>query len=71
MREKYTYTDIEKIADGLGKISPQTVITGVHEENGICTYTAKNGKITEGIKKPMRDGVFYGAGDIFASVFGI
>ena len=69
IKEKYTYGDIEKIAAGLGKISPQTVITGVHEENGICTYTAQNGKITDVIKKPMRSGVFYGAGDVFASVF--
>lgn len=69
IKETYTYADIEKIACNLGNITSKTVITGVHEDDGICTYTAENGKITDVIKKPMRKGVFYGAGDIFASVF--
>ena len=69
IRQNYTYDNMKEIAAKLGEITSKTVITGVHHDDGICTYTAENGKITEKIKKPLRNGIFYGAGDLFSSVF--
>ena len=69
IKKVYTDADVQTMAKRLAATSPKVVITGVHCDDGICTYTAQNGNITAKIKKQMCSGVFYGAGDVFSSVF--
>lgn len=60
----------EEITSELSDICENIIITGIHNQNSISTiaYEKQTGKLISA-EKPMYDGVFYGAGDLFASAF--
>lgn len=62
--------NIKSIAENLSSICQNVIITGVHNKDTISTvsYERKTENITFA-DKPLYDGVFYGAGDLFASAF--
>ena len=62
--------DIKEIVHSLTNICENVIITGVHNESTISTIAYKKGSdsITYA-DKPLYDGVFYGAGDLFSSAF--
>ena len=68
--EDYDKNDIERIEKSITALCPRAIITGIHMDNtiislGIDTINNKT-KIKENEKI---EGMFYGTGDIFASVF--
>lgn len=63
-------SDISEIARNLSLLSDNVIITGVHSKNSIRTVGYS--KSTDSFciaDKPLRDGVFYGSGDLFSSAF--
>ncbi len=62
--------NLEIIAKSLSNLCDKVIITGVHSENTISTVAYEKGTDTLfSAEKPLYDGVFYGAGDLFASAF--
>lgn len=63
-------TDIKEIFQNLSAVCDNVIITGVHKKDTISTvaYQKSTTSFTEA-EKPIYDGVFYGAGDLFASAF--
>ena len=63
-------SNIEEIFEGLSDLTDKVIITGVHNGNVISTvgYDTATKEITYA-DKPLRDGTFYGSGDLFASAF--
>ncbi len=62
--------DIKYILSSLSKVTDKIIVTGFHKSNLISTVGYD--KITKEITyadKPLRDGTFYGSGDLFASAF--
>lgn len=60
----------DEILQDLSKITEKVIITGIHKENVISTIGYDN--FTKEIcssDKPVRDGIFYGSGDLFSSAF--
>lgn len=65
-----TTPDTEKIARELSLLSDNVIITGIHNTESIQTIGYS--KSTDSFcvaDKPLRDGVFYGSGDLFSSAF--
>ncbi len=66
----YTDEDVKFIQDSITALCPKVIITGVHQDDEILTIgidTTINSIKTKKNKKI--DGMFYGTGDIFSSVF--
>ena len=63
-------SDASEIAKKLSFLSPNIIITGIHNENTISTlaYEKETEKLTIA-DKPLYDGTFYGSGDLFSSAF--
>ncbi len=62
--------DIKEVFSGLTDTTDKIIITGLHNKNVISTvgYDKTANEITYA-DKPLRDGIFYGSGDLFASAF--
>ena len=62
--------DIKKLAQSLSVLCKNVIITGVHTPQTISTvaYDKASDSIFSA-DKPLYDGVFYGAGDLFSSAF--
>ena len=62
--------DIVHLAQSLSSLCENVIITGVHTPQTISTiaYDKASGEIFSA-DKPLYDGVFYGAGDLFSSAF--
>ena len=62
--------DASEIAKKLSSLSPNIIITGIHNESTISTlaYEKSSHKLTDN-DNPLYDGTFYGSGDLFASAF--
>ena len=67
----YKNTDnIEEISKELSKFVGNIIITGVHKDNFIGTVGYEKASDSFCIaQKPLRDGIFYGSGDLFSSAF--
>ena len=62
--------DIKGIAEKLSEICDNIIITGVHQEKTISTVSyEKDTNTFSRADKPIYYGIFYGAGDLFASAF--
>ena len=62
--------DIRDIAVKLSDLCDNVIITGIHNKSVISTVSYE--KCTDRLfyaDKPLRDGVFYGSGDLFSSAF--
>lgn len=68
---QYKDTDnIKEIVQSLSDLCENVIVTGVYEKDSILTVSyEKNTKIYTEARKPLYDGPFYGAGDLFASAF--
>lgn len=63
-------TDIKEICQNLSSLCDNVIITGVHKKDTISTVAyRKDTACLTSADKPIYDGVFYGAGDLFASSF--
>ena len=62
--------DVKKLAQSLSNLCDKVIITGIHNEDSISTV-AYDSSVDEiyFADKPLYDGVFYGAGDLFSSAF--
>lgn len=61
---------IEPVVHSLSKICDNVIITGVHNGSTISTIAYERATNTlTCADKPLRDGVFYGSGDLFSSAF--
>ena len=63
-------TDVSEIARNLSELSDNIIITGIHNDKFI--QTVGYDKFTDSFckaDKPIREGVFYGSGDLFSSAF--
>ena len=62
--------DIRELACSLSELCKNVIITGVHTQKTISTiaYDKASDEIFSA-DKPLYDGVFYGAGDLFSSAF--
>ena len=66
----YTDEDVEYIEKSITALCPKVIITGVHKNDEILTIGIDTTKNSKEIKKNKKiDGMFYGTGDIFSSVF--
>ncbi len=66
----YTDEDVEFIENSITALCPRVIITGVHKNDEILTIGIDTTKNSREIKKNKKiDGMFYGTGDIFSSVF--
>ncbi len=63
-------SDVREIAELLSELSDNVIITGVHNESSIQTigYDCFTKELCIA-DKPIREGVFYGSGDLFSSAF--
>lgn len=63
-------SDVREIAQMLSELSDNVIITGVHKNDTIQTigYDSLTKEICIA-DKPIRNGVFYGSGDLFSSAF--
>ncbi len=63
-------SDVREIAETLSSLSANVIITGVHNKDSIQTigYDSATKEICIA-DKPIREGVFYGSGDLFSSAF--
>ncbi len=63
-------SDVREIAEILSELSDNVIITGVHNKTSIQTigYDGFTKELCIA-DKPIRDGVFYGSGDLFSSAF--
>lgn len=61
---------LEAVLSSLSDLCNKVIITGVHNKNTISTIAYEKGEATfTCADKPLRDGVFYGSGDLFSSAF--
>lgn len=61
---------IDEILHSLSSICENVIITGIYNEDSISTVSfEKSTQSTTSALKPLYDGTFYGAGDLFASAF--
>lgn len=69
-KKEHTYDEAVKMLKPLSMICDKIIITGIHKEDQIVTlgYDKKTDTITEKINSKI-DGMYYGTGDIFSSVF--
>ena len=66
----YDDNDIDRISKSITALCPKVVITGIHRKNKIITLGINTTDNTVSEKENERiDGMFYGTGDIFSSVF--
>lgn len=66
----YTDEDVEYIEKSITALCPKVIITGVHKNDEIMTIGIDTTKNSRQIKKnKIINGMFYGTGDIFSSVF--
>ncbi len=63
-------SDVREISESLSELSDNIIITGVHNKDSIQTigYDSKTKELYIA-DKPIREGVFYGSGDLFSSAF--
>ena len=65
-----TPRDVKELARKLTGLCEKIIITGVHKENIISTVAYdKSSDAIHFADKPLYEGVFYGAGDLFSSAF--
>lgn len=69
-KKDYTNDDINRICASISALCKKTIITGVHKDKKIVSIgiDTVNNQIKEKENNKI-DGMFYGAGDIFSSVF--
>ena len=69
--KNYKNTEIiEAVAHSLSRLCDKVIITGVHNKDTISTIAYEKSSSTfTCADKPMREGVFYGSGDLFSSAF--
>ncbi|MBR3791760.1 MAG: pyridoxamine kinase [Clostridia bacterium] len=66
----YDENDIERISKTITALCPKVIITGIHKDKKIATLgidTVKNSSIIK--ENDKFDGMYYGTGDVFSSVF--
>lgn len=68
--KNYIYENSLHLLEGLTELCPNVIITGVHEKDKIITIAKKkSGKEIFKMEHNKINEMFYGTGDIFASVF--
>ena len=69
-KSEYTHDEAKQILYSLGELCDKSIITGVHLGDKILTlgYDKTNDEFFE-VENEKIEGMFYGTGDIFASVF--
>ncbi len=67
---EYDDNDIERISKSITALCPKVIITGIHKNDKILTLgidTLNNSSATK--ENERYDGMYYGTGDVFSSVF--
>ncbi len=68
--EEYDDNDIERISKSITALCPRAIITGIHKDNKIFTLGIDTTANSTALKENKKvDGMFYGTGDVFSSVF--
>ncbi len=68
--EDYSFDDAKRILHKLTDFCPKAIITGIHSDNNIYSYGYDKTKKADSKKTNKKiEGMFYGTGDIFSSVF--
>ncbi len=66
----YDENDIERISKTITALCPKVIITGIHKDKKIATLGIDTTTNSSTIKENNKyDGMFYGTGDVFSSVF--
>jgi len=70
LQKDYDDKDIKNLSQSITALCPRVIITGIHKENKVLTFGIDTTNNTTATKENEKfDGMFYGTGDVFSSVF--